>query len=350
MGQETQLQDFLDHLVATGSASAVVGLVGDASGTLWQGVAGEERPGVPARVETVFDFASLTKVFAATLALVLDASGRLPLRTPLGAVFPRAPHLRRKTLESLLRHRSGIAAWVPLYHLCRGQDRHGLYGSLLAPDLWTAAGPLYSDPGYIVWASAAETREGRPLFELLREFVLGPLGIAAMPPPGDRPGVALNRMGTGMEVRLARGLGLAVGDLGPPPAGMPQDGNARFLYDLGVPLAGHAGLFGTAGDLYRLGAEWLAPRRVLHPCDVARALSGSGPFALGWWRRRVASGGGGRALSRRSFGLTGFAGGNLWVDPRAGRVYVLLASRVDPLDDFNSRRRRFHDIAAPANP
>src|SRR5205807_10056146 len=46
--------------------------------------AGEARDGVPATVATRFDYASVTKPFMATLALVLDAAGVLPLAARIG--------------------------------------------------------------------------------------------------------------------------------------------------------------------------------------------------------------------------------------------------------------------------
>ncbi|HEX4959918.1 MAG TPA: serine hydrolase, partial [Thermoanaerobaculia bacterium] len=109
-------------------------------------------------------------------------------------------------------------------------------------------------------------------------------------------------------------------------------------------VVGHAGLFGTARDLWRLGVEWLAPGRLLKPEGVAAALSGGGPFALGWWRRTL-RGSAGRALPPTAFGHTGFAGNSFWIDPQGRRLFVMLASRRDPAMDMNRWRRRFHRLA-----
>src|SRR5262249_54377261 len=161
-------------------------------------------------------------------------------------------------------------------------------------------------------------------------------------------GLAESRMGTGQEVRLAAKQGLSIPDLGPPSLGRPQDGNARFLNKIGD-TCGHAGLFGGARDLWRLGAEWLAPGRLLKPEGVASALSRGegkgGRFALGWWRRTI-RGSAGKALSPSAFGFTGFAGNSFWIDPRQGRIFVLLGSRIDPFMDINRWRRRFHRAAS----
>jgi CubicO group peptidase (beta-lactamase class C family) len=185
--------------------------------------------------------------------------------------------------------------------------------------------------------------------ELLHSRVLAPLGIRTVEAtPGERPDLAGSRMGTGQEVRLAAKQGFAVPDLGPPPAGRPQDGNGRFLAGVGE-TCGHAGLFGGGRDLWRLGVEWLAPGRLLTPEGVAGALSGGGPFALGWWRRTL-RGSAGRALPPTAFGYTGFAGNSFWIDPERGRVLALLGSRVDPFMDMNRWRRRFHRVATAGLP
>ena len=340
----------LTDLVESGVATAAVGLVGTPESILWTAAAGEARPGVPATPETRFDYASLTKLFTASLALVLDAEGTLPLSTRIREVWPEAdPRLGRRTLEELLRHRSGLQGWAPLYHLCR--TREEVLALLLGGTRLGARAETYSDLDYLLWGMTAERVTGGPLAELLRTRVLDPLGLAAVEPaPGDRTDVARSPMDTGKEADLAAQQGLAIATLPPPAVGEPQDGNVRFLAGLPGwgPLAGHAGLFGRARDLQALAAEWLAPGRVLEPVRVAAALSagaGGRSFALGWWRRTL-RGSAGPALPPSSVGHTGFAGNSLWIDRERRRIYVLLAARIDPRYDMNRWRRRFHAGAA----
>jgi CubicO group peptidase (beta-lactamase class C family) len=342
---------YLDEAVRAGVFSAAVVVRGTAEEIDWQGAAGRAREGRAAEVSTRFDYASLTKPFMASLALVLDGEGALPLAERIGEAWPEAHReLARRPLSDLLRHRSGLAAWTPLYHRCRSSEealgliaRGGREGELLG-----ARAGTYSDLGYMLWGAAAERRTGKPLAELVRSRILASLGLSSVEAsPGERPDLAESRMGTGKEVELAAEQGFAVPDLGPPPVGLPQDGNARFLAERGGggSAFGHAGLFGNARDLWRLGAEWLAPGRVLKPAGVAEALRGGGPFALGWWRRTL-RGSAGRALPPTAFGITGFAGNSLWIDPERRRVYVLLGSRLDPAMDIHRWRRRFHTLAA----
>ncbi len=350
-GLPPEVRAFLDKAVASGVVSAAVALSGTAEEIEWEGAAGWARRDRAAETATRFDYASLTKPLVASLALVLDAEGALPLAARIGEVWPEAhPELARRPLSDLLWHRSGMAGWTPLYHRCRSVDealglivRGGEEGELMG-----ARAGTYSDLDYMLWGATAERRTGTLLADLLRSRLLGPLGLSSVEAsPGNQPDLAESRMGTGKEVALAALQGFTVPDLGPPPVGLPQDGNARFLAALGAGggVCGHAGLFGGARDLWRLGAEWLAPGRVLKAEGVAGALKGGGPFALGWWRRTL-HGSAGRALPPTAFGHTGFAGNSLWIDPQRRRVLVLLGSRLDPATDMHRWRRRFHTLAA----
>lgn len=359
------LDRLVDSLVDSGSASAVVALIGGGRRLEWNRAAGWARGGPPtgrrAEAATWFDYGSLTKPFVATLALTLDRTGELPLGTRIGEVLGGAADRRLSALPlaDLLRHRSGLMGWTPLYARCRSLAE--VEALLLSGALLGARPGTYSDLDYLLWGLAAERVLGRPLAALTRDRVLAPLGVdgSMAVVPGDLPQVAESRMDSGREVELAARQGVAAPLLPPPPIGLPQDGNARFLAGLASPAAagladgalwGFAGLFGTAAALWRLGAEWLEPRLLLHKEDVAAALAGGGSFTLGWWRRRSRGGGGGPALSAGSFGHTGFAGGSLWIDPRRSRVFVLLAHRVDPASNLNRWRRRFHAAAARALP
>jgi CubicO group peptidase (beta-lactamase class C family) len=385
------LERLLDALVESGTVSAAVALAGGPRRIEWCRAVGWARgqppSGQPAEAATWFDFGSLTKPFVATLALGLDRSRELLLATRVGEVFAGAhPALAARPLADLLRHRAGLVGWTPLYARCRSLAE--VETLLLSGALLGARAGTYSDLDYLLWGLAAERALGRPLGVLVTERVLAPLDLAATTAviPGDRPQVAESRMGTAREVELAARLGFAVAPLPPPPIGLPQDGNARFLASLTAPgaetargaqtagtapgagtasyagtaappagaLLGHAGLFGPASALWRLGAEWLAPCRLLQNDAVAAALAPpggrpAGRFALGWWRRRH-RGAGGPALSPLSYGHTGFAGGSLWIDPLQGRVFVLLAHRIAPASDMNRWRRRFHATATNPGP
>ena len=341
---ERRTQAFLTAWVESGAVSLAVGGSiegGEAKPRL--AVSGIERPGHPASSASVFDYASLTKPFVATLALILDRTGELRLKSRVSEFFEGVgPQLGGRTLESLLRHRAGLPAWLPLARL--GKRDPGALAARLARLSTRSTRPRYSDMGYVLWGLVAEGALGRPLAEVLTREVLTPLELFSIQPsPGARPGVARCRCDGAKEQDLARKLKLRIPVGPPPPRGRPQDGNARWLAPHGG-LCGHAGLFGNATDLLRFAREWLHPGKLLHAKEVERALSGRGAYAMGWARRRV-RGSAGPALSPGAFGHTGFTGGSLWIDPTESRIHVLLAHRTDARSDLNPTRRAFHALA-----
>jgi CubicO group peptidase (beta-lactamase class C family) len=341
---EGALESFLEEWIASGEVTAVFALVASARRTLWCGGAAARGSTAPT-ARSLFDAASLTKPWMATLALRLDAARELPLATAIDALWPECdPALGRRVLADLLRHRSGLAAWTPLYRRCR--SRQQAERLLLSGALMESAIERYSDLDYILWGFAAERALGGDLAELLRRFVLEPAAIDGVAvAPGARRDVVACRCDTDREVELAAAQGLRIARRGAPARGEPQDGNARFL----GALAGHAGLFTSAEASLALARLWLRAcergTRLLPSDSVRRALGGRGEYAMGWARRRL-RGSAGRALSASSFGHVGFTGTSLWIDPRAGRVHVLLAHRRAPGSPLNVARRRFHALAS----
>jgi CubicO group peptidase (beta-lactamase class C family) len=107
-------------------------------------------------------------------------------------------------------------------------------------------------------------------------------------------------------------------------------------------VAGNAGLFGSARDVWALARMWLENFSGEFCSDATPLL----PEARGLaWQGKRGAGSSVPAMSPRSFGHTGFTGTSLWMDPDAGRIAILLTNRVHPevkQIDFNEVRRRFH--------
>lgn len=347
------LARFLAELARLGGVvSAAEAAVAEAGHVLWRGAAGFRVGGeaLAAGAGARFDVASLTKPWMATLALALDRRGSLPLAATLGDLAPGvALPLAGRTLEELLRHRSGLPAWTPLAVRLgkrfreRAALRDYLLGGAAPPEPATGpAAPLYSDLGYILWGLLAEERTGRSLAALLDEEVCAPLGVAPLGTLAAAPPRAVEcRLDNGREVELAAEQGIHLTRQRPFLQGHPQDGNARAL----AFLTAHAGLFVTADEMLALAREWLAPGRLLDAGRVERALAGEGGWALGW-ARASANGSSGPALPPAACGHAGFTGGSLWLDPERGRSYLLLAHRLSSALDFNPFRREFHRLAA----
>jgi CubicO group peptidase (beta-lactamase class C family) len=129
-------------------------------------------------------------------------------------------------------------------------------------------------------------------------------------------------------------------------------------------IAGHAGLFSTAGDLAAIATALLASFRGqgqsndgLVARDVIRQFwSPSGvpgsTWRLGWDGPAEAGSQAGEKLSRAAVGHLAFTGCSLWIDPLREIVTVLLSNRVHPAvptdDRFRRLRPTLHDAALVA--
>jgi CubicO group peptidase (beta-lactamase class C family) len=180
---------------------------------------------------------------------------------------------------------------------------------------------IYSDWDLLLVGLLVERIAGEPLDAFVGRRIFAPLGMAHtgyLPTPEERPRIAAT------EVDSARG-GLIWGVV--------HDPNAWAMGG----VAGHAGLFSTAGDLAVFaqlllnGGEY-AGVRLIRPATLARwtapQLRGSSR-ALGWDTPSGTSSAG-HYFSARSFGHTGYTGTSLWIDPERGVFVVLLTNRVNP--------------------
>jgi CubicO group peptidase (beta-lactamase class C family) len=352
---------FLADLVAREEIPGAAYAVGTRQGPVFQGTVGRlalEPREEPLPAEPVYDLASLTKPLAtAALALRLTTRGRLALDAPVAEYLPAwsSPDRSRITCRDLLVHRSGLPAWEPLYLRCRGPGEVVDY--LARRPLETAPGTrvLYSCLGYILLGRVLEAAAGGPLDRLVNGEVLQPLGLrwTRFRPPGSwRSRIAPTERGNQREFALAGEEG--TGDPGWASGiirGEVHDRNARFLEG----IAGNAGLFGTAGEAGRLALAFLTPG-LLEDAALREAATPHDPpeseiRTVGFQSARSPESAAGDALSPASFGHTGFTGTSVFIDPRAGRTFVLLTNRVHPVwrsAPMHPLRRAFHRVSVGA--
>ena len=299
---------------------------------------------VPMTVETAFDLASVTKVAATTLAVMLlvDA-GELDLDAPVANYLPdfRGGGKDDVTLRHLLTHTGGLTPWMPTYYHAADPDEAYAY----VRDLPLAGAPggerRYSDLGFMLLGRIVEARTGRPLDAFLAEELYAPLGLRRT---GFRPAgaVAATSHGNPYERRMVHDPAFGYTIDGDPDAwdgwrrrtlvGEVNDGNAFHAFG-GV--AGHAGLFSTAGELATLvrlvaeggGADGAA---VFTPGTVERFLEEqTDGQALGWLLPDYAP--------RGAFGHTGFTGTFVLAHPGQRVVAVLLTNRQNVGVDAGTR-------------
>lgn len=360
-GPWSPLHDILEEGFTRGvytAAAAVVGLRGE---KLWEAAAGRisRDPAAPAAsVETVFDLASLTKPLATALALMLlMAEGKIAAADTLGSILLGEwlpPDKRSLTLRDLLAHRGGLPAWRPFYETLLAappEDRSGLLPRLAAaaaPEYPPGTQTLYSDLGYLLLQAVVETAAGRSLDSFCREELYQPLGLPGLGfCPRRQPG-GESRLYAATEEGLIPGRRVC---------GEVHDENAWAAGG----VAGHAGLFGTAGEVWRLLAALYRAYRgeqtgIFSPetvrlfftpvCAGGRTLGFDTPAA------DPALGSAGRFFSPNSVGHLGFTGTSFWLDLESGQMIVLLTNRVhlgrDDKSKIRAFRPRFNEAASRA--
>ncbi len=328
---------------------------GDASGVLWREACGRLTfdAAAPAAADTtIFDLASLTKVLATSLlAMRMVDGGRLRLDRRVADVLPSwsRPDRLDVRLADLLAHASGLPAHRPFYETCAGRAAYDAAIASEPLEYQPRTRSLYSDLGFIALGFALEDLAGEPLdaqFERVRRLV----EAGGRPPGGD---------GTALEIGFGpfeQGLERVAPTRGAPATpGEVHDENAAALGG----VAGHAGLFGTAGAVGAIARSMLrsvvgtpgGPGLATRPTAeafVSRAGIPGSSRALGWDTMLPTSSCGAR-LSARAFGHTGHTGTSLWIDPDTGLYVVQLTNRVYPgggsTEDITRFRRALHDAA-----
>lgn len=267
--------------------------------------------------DTVFDLASITKVFTAYAALATAEHAGWELDRPVGDALPSYARgdRARVTPRHLLTHTSGLPPTLRLHD----RPAHERRPALLAAPLEAMPGErfAYSCVGFQTLGLWVEAVTGLPLTEVVREEVTAPLGLTHTGfRPRDR---GETRAIAPTEVMTDPPRGLVHGEV---------HDEAAWALGGGV---GNAGLFAPADELAAFGAHLLAEgplARAMRTPQLSPALAAQAGYQYGLGVRI-----GQRALtgpSPRAYGHGGFTGTALVVSPDDGAVVVLLSHRVHP--------------------
>jgi D-alanyl-D-alanine carboxypeptidase len=142
---------------------------------------------VGATPSSLFQIGSNTKSFTATLALQLEAAGKLSIDEPIGKWLPEYPAWKHLTLHRLLDMTSGIATYdnTPAFQRTYAASPYRYYtakelvGFVYPPNgkPKVLQGWNYSNTGYILTQLVLERLTGKPYAELLRTRIFQPLGL-----------------------------------------------------------------------------------------------------------------------------------------------------------------------------
>jgi serine-type D-Ala-D-Ala carboxypeptidase len=353
--------------------------------TVWGDIEGEV-----AAPHTLFDLASLTKLFTMTAFLALVSEGKAALDIPLVQVIPefgrisprgidggRDPfskadlpipdHLAglqidpsRVTFWHLLTHTSGLAAWRDVYNAA---------GSAPTPpeqpdpipraERWTqalqalcdypfidqpGARVVYSDLGLMLLGEAVARLHDAPLDQAIKARVFDPLNLTDLCfNPVREYGISFNRIAPTENDPVWHKRRVW---------GEVHDENACGVGG----VAGHAGLFGTARAVARFGQAWHTKPQIFSIApDLAAAakreqfITGDRRRGLGFVLRAREGSSASEKFSLNTYGHTGFTGTTLWIDPDNDLLVVLLTNNVyfgRDADTITTFRRAVHELLA----
>lgn len=367
--QNKTIDELLLERIEAGDFPSAVYLVGQGKGAVFAYAVGNavvkpER--IAAGQDTIYDLASLTKVLVTTLltAKLID-DGRLELDANVGEILPEAARSAYggTTILQLATHTSGLPAWLPLYLLA--EDGADVLNVILKTQPSAERDVVYSDLNFILLSFVIEKLTGRRIDAAASELIFESLGLKDTfycPPNAVRGRIAASEFGNQFERETCEKEGYLSSDTARERAdrwlrteliwGEVHDGNAYFMDG----VAGHAGLFSTAADVFVLAQQFLPETTELlrvETCELfsrnftaGKAEDRSFGFQLASTKDSTA----GARISPQSFGHLGFTGTSLWIDSVKRTVFILLTNRTHdhglPLVNINSVRRRFHDLAS----
>jgi CubicO group peptidase (beta-lactamase class C family) len=381
-----QLSEFLQTRIEAGDFPSAVYLVAEKGEIVFEdalGLAVVEPERIEARIDTIYDLASLTKVLVTGLLCAqLIEAGEINLSDTVSSFVRDLFSDTGIKFLHLLTHTSGCPAWLPFYllgesdrkkaqrfpekageHFVEKRETVQRLINEQKPETDLDSKVIYSDLNFIGLGIFLEHFYSGRLDEIAKKEIFEPLNLKNTffnPPQELQKRIAASEKGNEYEKRTC----IEQGYLAPAEAdvsemfrdhqiwGEVHDGNCYFMDG----VSGHAGLFSTARETFLIAQQFLAGQtRLLQPetCRLFRTNFTEGlnearslAFQLAATPDSTAS----DALVKDSFGHLGFTGTSLWIEPERERIFILLTNRTHarplPFVNINSVRRRFHLLAS----
>ena len=297
--------------------------------------AGTELPDdqkVAMRPDTIFDMASVSKLFTSVAVMQLVEKGQVDPAEPVATYLPEFGVNGKAsiTVAQLLTHTSGLVSWLPLWSAYPDIPARIKAVMDVAPRTTPGTNYEYSDLNLITLGVLVERLTGKPLDQVVADRITRPLGMVdtGYNPPASK----LDRIAA-TEFQTAPPRGMVRGSV--------HDENA---WSLGG-VAGHAGVFSTARDLSILAQTILnggtyRGHRVLRQETVTAMLTNHNEafpghdHGYGFELNQMFYMG---ALSGpRTAGHTGYTGTDIVIDPASRSFAILLTNRVHPSRNWGS--------------
>jgi CubicO group peptidase (beta-lactamase class C family) len=333
----TKIHKYFESCVGQGVFPGASWVIGNSNAILEKGCVGLLGNGLgPVKEDTIYDMASLTKVFTALALMKQFEDGLIRLVDSAEYFLPAYKDcpLGKVNIFSLMTHTAPFLEGPPLYRHVKTRDE--LLEALRLSKLRTGNSDkvLYTCEAFILLGEIISAIDGSTLDEVIRRRVLEPLGMkeTCFNPPES----LIDRIAPTEEClirdRLIRGE--------------VHDENAWIMGG----VSGNAGIFSNAPDMTRIAVamlDSLESGAFLHKATAELMTHNHTPGmgenrGLCW----VIAGPGyscGDLISPSGFGHTGFTGTCLWIDPERKFYGLLLSNRIHPKRD-NTKLFRARNI------
>ena len=294
----------------------------------------QAREGREISDRSVYDLASVTKLFTGLCLMRLWELGSLDLSARIPRYAPAFDRLGTVTVEQLMAFQ--VTLRTP--ERIDGQEtRERGLACLRAVEVVQPAGRrFYSDIPAMVLKYVVEGAAGLPLYDCIRELILQPADMAetwARVPVARRQDCLLY----GPEYRIEKENWMERRGMS---RGIPHDPKAALLQGDSGDLCGHAGLFSTEGDMIRFCRAVLSGVLLRRETLAALAVNrtgreypdGSHSQYLGYlcyvkhpdqYYSEIPA-----TMSHAAFGIAGFTGNHVSIDPIQRRFTLFLGNRV----------------------
>lgn len=335
--------------------------------------------------EDVYDIASLTKIFASTLAIMkLYEDGLLDVNKTMGDYFPYLNASDKGAIKiiDILTHQSGMKSWIPFHQLT--YDENGLKPECFIDHIDEAhtvrvaehmylvndykeriidsvmKSPMkekkyvYCDMGFFFVPDLVKQLTNKSLEEYLREYFYHPMHLTNI---GYCPLLWRTRetiIPTENDTVFRKQL--LWGDV--------HDQQAALMGG----VSGHAGLFANSHDLAVIAqmlldgglfeGKQLLKSETIKYFTTAPFTDNNNRRGLGFDKLPIGKKGpstASKSASMASYGHTGFTGTFFWNDPENKTVIIFLSNRVYPYAEPNNLSRQnirtlLHDVVYQAYP
>ena len=351
---QKRVQEAIDRLVESGSERGLQVAVYHHGEPVVNAVAGLADPSTQRAVnpDTPFYCFSVVKGAAATVAHMLAERGLFGYDTPVVEIWPEfgARGKHAVTVRQVLNHSAGVPGIPPqttLEDLC---DWDKMCAAIADEQLWwepgTKVGYHAYTFGYIVGEIVRRTT-GKPISQVLREEISGPLGVAdqlyfGMPASEQHRLAVLEDVEGASEVMASMPPDLPMFKAGPP-ATFPnaEFGNRADILAADIPAGGktsaraiarmYAALIGEVDGVRLISPERLREATALSMTGLDQVFGMPTTWALGY---ALGLPGGAPDQASTAFGVGGVGGSFAFGDSATGIAFALTKNRLTA--DFNA--------------